>query len=328
MPFTHTGLSGFIRHAVALAALVALPSHGQTTFPHKPIRMVTALPAGNDAYVRVLAARFSEQLGQPAVVDNRTGGSFVPPVQAVSTADPDGHTLLLYSPVMQIAKAIQPSLPFDPVADVAHVAKIYEGSGTLMLVRADSPFKSMQDVIAGAKAAPGALRYGGQFNGTGHLNAAIFLAIAGAQAFHIPYKAPGDDLPALLRGEIDFSFVGTTTAMGQVSAGKFRVLGVTTARRMSFLPDVPTTNEVLKNEVLIQENWSGLAAPAKTPPEIMARLHAETLKALGHAALRKVIEAGGNVPILSAPQDQYAAFVRREFDKYREVVKIVGLKSN
>ena len=315
--------------ALAFVAL-ALPgvSGAQSTFPQKPMRLVTALPAGNDAYVRMIAARFSEQMGQPVVVENRTGGSFVPPVQAASSAAPDGHTLLVYSPVMQIAKRLQPTLPFDPIAEFAPVAKIYEGSGGMLLVRPDSPFKSMQDLVAAARAAPGKLSFGGQIGGFGHLNTASFLAIAGVQAFHVPYKAPGDDMPALLRGDIDFSFLATTLAMPQVAAGKFRVLAVTSAKRMRVLPNTPTLVELLKNDLLAQENWSGLAAPAKTPTELVARLHAETLKALTDPALRKVIEAGGNEPALNERPEQFAAFVRREFDKWGEIVRISGAKAN
>ncbi|MFM9968081.1 MAG: Bug family tripartite tricarboxylate transporter substrate binding protein [Burkholderiales bacterium] len=317
---------------LALTAMVLwLPSHSnaQSSFPQRPIRLVTALPAGNDAYVRVLAARFSEQMGQSVVVDNRTGGSFVPPVQAVASAAPDGYTLLLYSPVMQIAKQLQPSLPFDPIGEFAAIAKIYEGSGGMLLVRPDSTFKTMQDLIAGAKAAPGKLSYGGQIGGFGHLNMASFLAIAGVQAFHVPYKAPGDEMPPLLRGDIDFSFVATTLAMPQVAGGKFRVLGVTSATRMRSVPNAPTLVEVFKNELLAQENWSGLAAPAKTPGEITARLHAETLKALTDPTMRKVIQAGGNEPAAGgdAPE-QFGAFMRREFEKWGEIVRISGAKAN
>jgi tripartite-type tricarboxylate transporter receptor subunit TctC len=316
---------------VALAAMVlGISGHGmaQSSFPQRPMRLVTALPAGNDAYVRVLAARYSEQMGQPVVVENRTGGSFVPPTQAVASAAPDGHTLLLYSPVMQIAKRLQPSLPFEPVSEFAHVAKIYEGSGGMLLVRLESPFKSAQDIVAAAKAAPGKVSFGGQIGGFGHLNTASFLAIAGVQAFHVPYKAPGDDMPALLRGDIDFSILATTLAMPQVAAGKFRVLAVTTGNRMRVLPNAPTLVELYKNELLSQENWSGVAAPAKTPAEIVTRLHAETVKALGDPTMRKVVEAGGNEIAVNERPEQYAAFVRREYDKWGEIVRISGAKAN
>jgi tripartite-type tricarboxylate transporter receptor subunit TctC len=262
------------------------------------------------------------------VVDNRTGGSFVPPVQAVSTAAPDGHTVLIFSPVMLIAKHLQPNLPFDPVAEFAAVAKIYEGSGGMLLVRPESPFKSMQDIIDAAKAAPGKLSYGGQIGGAGHLNAALFLAIAGVRAFHVPYKAPADELPALLRGDIDFSFLATTLAMPQVAGGKFRVLGVTTATRMRPLPNAPTLVETFMNDLLVQENWSGLTAPARTPAEIVGRLHAETQKALADPAMRKVVEAGGNEIASTERPEQFAAFIRRENDKWREIVKLSGAKAD
>ena len=313
-------------------AIVALALSGQclaqSTFPQRPLRLVTALPAGNDAYVRVLATRYSEQMGQPVVVDNRTGGSFVPPVQAVSTSAPDGYTLLLYSPVMQIAKRLQPSLPFDPVAEFTPVAKVYEGSGGVLLVRPDSPFKSAQDIVNALKAAPNKLTFGGQIGGFGHLNTASFLAIAGVQAFHVPYKAPGDELPPLLRGDIDFSIVATTLAMPQVTAGKFRVLGVTSGKRMRVLPDAPTLVELFMSDLLAQENWSGVAVPVKTPTEIVARLHTETVKALTDPTMRKVIQAGGNEPAINEDPERYAAFVRREYEKWGEIVKLSGAKAD
>lgn len=317
-------------HAALAVMTLSLAGHGiaQSTFPQRPMRLVTALPPGNDAYVRILATRYSEQMGQPVVVDNRTGGSFVPPVQAVASAAPDGHTLLLYSPVMQIAKRLQPSLPFDPVAEFIPVAKVYEGSGGVLLVRPDSPFKSAQDIVNAAKAAPGKLSFGGQIGGFGHLNTSSFLAIAGVQAFHVPYKAPGDEMPPLLRGDLDFSIVATTLAMPQVAAGKFRVLGVTSGKRMRVLPDAPTLVELFMNDLLAQENWSGVAVPVKTPTEIVARLHAETLKALTDPAMRKVIQAGGNDPAVNESPEQYAAFVRREYEKWGEIVRISGAKAD
>jgi len=316
---------------VALAAMaLVLSGHSmaQSTFPQHAIRLVTALPAGNDAYVRVLATRLSERLGQPVVVENRTGGSFVPATRALATAAPDGHTLLIYSPAMQITKRLQPSLPFEPVAEFAHVAKIYEGGGSMLLVRPDSPFHSVQDVVAAAKAAPGKVSFGGVTGGFGHLNTASFLAIAGVQAFHVPYKAPGDDMPALLRGDIDFTILATTLAMPHVAAGKFRVLAVTTAKRMRVLPNAPTLVELLKNDLLALETWGGLAAPAKTPAEVVTRLFAETVKALGDPAMRKVVEAGGDEIAVNERSEQYAAFVRREYDKWGEIVRISGMKAD
>jgi tripartite-type tricarboxylate transporter receptor subunit TctC len=313
--------------AVAAFALAA-PAHSQSTYPTKPIRLVTALPPGIDGYVRLLAARYSEQMGQPVVVENRTGGSFVPPVQAVSSAAPDGHSLLVYSLVMIIAKHLQPTLAMDPVGDVAAVAKIYGGGGGMLLVRPESPLKSVQDVVARTRAEPGKLSFGSPIGGFGHLNASSFLAITGGQAFQVPYKAPGDDIPALLRGEIDFSFIATTLAMPQVAAGKFRVLAVTSANRMRSLPDAPTLVELYKNDLLAQENWTGMAAPAKTPAEIIARLNTETSKALTDPQLRKVIEAGGNEPAAAAPPEAFGTFMRRENDKWREIVKLSGAKAD
>ena len=307
-------------------ALTAGNNFAAEPYPVKPLHFITVLPAGPDAYIRVLAARFGEQMGQGAVVDNRPGGSGVPAVQAVLGARPDGYSLLIYSVVLLISKSLQPSLPFDPIADFAPFAKVYGGGASVLVVRPDSPFRNVQDLIAQAKATPGKLTHGGPIGLLGHLNAASFLAIAGVKGFHVPFKSTGDDMPAILRGDIDFTFLATTVALPQVVAGKFRALAVTSADRIRALPEVPTMRELLNHELLVQDNWTGLAVHAKTPEEIVRRLNAETVKALLDPGVRKAIESGGNEPAADESPEQFVAFSRRELDKRKEIVKLTGVK--
>ena len=295
-------------------------------YPAKPLRMISLLPPGPDAFIRVIATRLSEQIGQPVLMENRVGGSGVPAAQAVMNAPPDGYTLLFYTVVLIVSKSIQPNLVFDPVADFAPVAKIYGGGASLLLVRPDAPFKSAQDLIDRARAAPGKITHGGVYGLSGHLNAASFLALAGAKGFHVPFKATGDDLPAILRGDIDFAFQASTVAMPQVLGGKFRVLAATSGERMRVFPEVPTLKEILKNDLMVQDNWSGFAVHAKTPPAIIRRLHAETGRLLQDAAVRKVLEAAGNEISGEESPEQFGQFMRREFDKWREIVKLTGVK--
>ena len=311
---------------VVIACIAMSGGMAAEPYPAKPIRMISLLPPGPDAFIRVIATRLAEQIGQPVVVENRVGGSGVPAAQAVMNAPADGYTLLFYTVVLIISKSIQPNLVFDPVADFAPVAKIYGGGASLLLVRPDAPFKSAQELIDRARAAPGKITHGGVYGLSGHLNAASFLALAGAKGFHVPFKATGDDLPAILRGDIDFTFQASTVAMPQVQGGKFRVLAATSGERMRVFPDVPTAKEILKNDLMVQDNWSGFAVHAKTPPAIIRRLHAETGRLLQDAAVRKVLEASGNQVSGEETSEQFGQFMRREFDKWREIVKLTGVK--
>ena len=323
-------MKSMVRHGgvitIMCAALCGGTAAAADPFPSKPMHLVTALPAGVDAYVRVLANTLTGQLGQSVVVDNRPGGAWAPAARAVSGSAPDGHTLLVYSVVILISKNVQPSLAYDPITDFTPVAKIYGDGASVLYVSPTSRFKTVQDLIAAAKANPGKVTHGGSFGTSSHLQAASFLALAGAKGFHVPFRGPGDDLPALFRGDIDFSFTVTTVTLPLIASGKLRALAVTSGNRVKALPDVPTLREVLNNDLLIQENWTGFAAPAKTPREVVMRMHAETQKAIADPAMLKVIESGGNLPAGAESPEQFALFIQREYDKWREVVRLSGLK--
>jgi len=212
-----------------------------------------------------------------------------------------------------------------PIEEETHM-KIYGDGASVLYVSPTSRFRNVQDLIAEEKANPGKVKHGGSFGTSSHLQSASFLAIAGAKGFHIPYRGPGDDLPALLRGDIDFSFTVTTVALPQVLQGKLRALAVTSGTRVKALPDVPTLREVLNNDLLIQENWTGLAGPVKMPGEVVTRLHAEVGKAIADPSMLKVIESGGNQPAAGESPEQFGQFIKREYDKWREVVKLSGMK--
>jgi tripartite-type tricarboxylate transporter receptor subunit TctC len=315
--------------AIAVVVLALGRAFAAEPFPTKPLYLVTALPVGGDVYVRALGSKLSELLGQPVITDNKFGASGVLALQSVAYSAADGHVLLVHSPAFLITKSVQPSIAFDPVADFAAVAQIYGGGASVLAVRSDSPVKSIEDLIARAKAAPGKLSYGS--GGTGfpaHLSAESFLYTARAQALHVPYKNTNDYIQALLRGDTDFSVAVITTAMSFIKAGRLRALGVTSSARLRDLPEVPTLREVLKSDLLIQEFWAGLAAPAKTPPDTIRALHAATVKALGDPAVRNTIETAGNVPGSGESPEQFAAFIRRENDKWREIVKLTGIKAD
>ena len=290
--------------------------------------MVTVLPAGNDGYIRAVASKMGEQLGQAVVVDNRPGAGGVTAAQSVSTAAPDGHSLMIIASAFLIAKAVNPKLAYEPLEDFTAVAKIYGGSSSMLLVRPESPAKSLDQLLAIARATPEKFSYGvGGIGGQPHLSAAALLAISGIKALHVPYKTQNDVALALLRGDIDCTILATTTSLPLIQTGKFRVLAATSGRRAKGFPDVPTMREIIKNDLLVHETWAGLAAPAKTPVDLVRRLHAETNRALGEASVKKALEAGGNEPTLDESVEQFTAFLRRENDKWREIVKLTGVKA-
>lgn len=304
------------------------PALAQAQFPLKPLRIVTVLPAGNDGYIRAVATKLSEQLGHPVVVDNRPGAGGVTAAQSVSSSAPDGHSLMIIASAFLIAKAVNPKLAYEPLEDFAAVAKIYGGSSSMLLVRPESPAKTLEQLLALARATPEKFSYGvGGIGGQPHLSAAALLAISGIKALNVPYKTQNDVALALLRGDIDFTILATTTSLPLIQTGKFRALAVTSGRRVKGFPEVPTVHEITKNDLLVHETFAGLAGPAKTPGDLVRRLHAETTKALGDPGVRKALEAGGNEPTLDESAEQFTAFLRRENEKWRDIVKLTGVKA-
>lgn len=326
-----SSVRAFSLRILSLGLVVAFAGQAlaQAPFPFKAVRIVTVLPAGADGYVRAVASKLSEQIGQPVVVDNRPGAGGVTAAQSVSTAAPDGHSLMVIAAAFLIAKAVNPKLAYEPLDDFAGVAKIYGGSSSMVLVRPESPAKSLDQLLALGKATPEKFSYGvGGIGGQPHLSAASILAISGVKALHVPFKTQNDVAFALLRGDVDFTVLATTTSLPLVQTGKFRVLAVTSGSRFKGFPDVPTVREIIKNDLLIHETWAGLAAPAKLPGDLVRRLHAETTKALTDASVKKALEAGGNEPTLDESSEQFAVFLRRETDKWRAIVKLTGVKAD
>ena len=201
-----------------------------------------------------------------------------------------------------IQKHVEPDVGFDSLDAFAHVIRLTL-NGSVLVVAASSPFVRVADLVAAAKASPGKLNYGSGGSGTpSHLAAASLQAIAGFEAVHIPYKST-DVVPALLRGDLHFSFQVVSFAGSLIRSGKLRALAVTSGTRMRQFPAVPTLNELLKNELLMQESWLGLAFPAKTPSAMVQRMQAATIEITN-----------------------YHAFIRRENDKWRDIVRLSGLK--
>jgi tripartite-type tricarboxylate transporter receptor subunit TctC len=224
-----------------------------------------------------------------------------------------------------IQKALTPELKFDLVGEFVPVNNMAM-SPTVMVVRADGPYKRVEDVIAAAKASPGKMNYGSGGIGTSaHLAGATLVSLAGLKATHIPLKGSVEITASLLRGDTDFAFPVSSTGIPQVKGGKLRALAVTSATRLKELPDVPTLKEVMKSDLAVQESWFGFFAPAGTPAPVVARLHAAVNKVLADPAVKAQFEAAGNSTAASDSPSAFAAFVKAENRKWHDIVKLTGV---
>ncbi len=320
----------FCRTGLSAAALVTTGAWGVDPFPTKPIRFIIPYAAGGgpDVQARMIGPKLGDALGQAIVIENKVGAAGVLAAQFVAQAPADGYTVLMGSNTHLIQKIMSPELKFDPLGDFVPVSNI-AASPTVMVVRADSPYKSVQDLIAAAKASPGKMNYGSGGIGTSaHLAGATLVSLAGLQATHIPLKGSVEITASLVRGDTDFAFPVAATGVPQVKGGTLRALAVTSKTRLKELPDVPTLQEALRNELAVQESWFGMWAPARTPPDVVARLHAAVSKALRDPSLRAAFEAGGSTAAMSDSPQAFASFVRSENSKWADIVKLTGVKAN
>ena len=313
--------------AASALSLAPFGLRAADAFPTKPVRIISSYAAGGgpDIQLRQMARPLGEALGQSIVIENKVGAAGVLAAQYVAQAAPDGYTLLMGSNTHLIQKIMQPDLKFDPLADFMPVSNM-ASSPTVLVVSADSPYKRVEDLIAAAKAAPGSMNYSSGGIGTSaHLAGASLASLNGLKVTHIPLKGSVEIAASLLRGDTQFAFPVAGTGVPQVKGGKLRALAVTSRQRLAQLPDVPTLNEVMKNELTIQESWFGLWAPARTPPEIIARLHAGATTALNDAGVKASFEAAGNLAVTSESPQAFAAFVRDENRKWADIIRLTGV---
>ena len=294
-------------------------------FPVKPIRLIVPFPpgGGTEPLARMLAQKLPEAIGQQIVVDNRPGAGTTIGVEVAAKAPADGYTLLLSSIANAISASLYRKLNYDFARDIAPVTLLATTSGVLV-VHPALPVKSVRELIALAKARPGELAYSSAGSGTpNHLSAELFDMLAGVKMIHVPYKGGGPSVIALLSGEAPLSFASTPSVLQYVRAGRMRALGVTTAQRLPALPELPTIAEA-GVPGYAAETWYGLSAPARTPKEIIARVHAETVKAFANAEVREKLDAMGYQVRTSSPEE-YGALVRSEVEKWRKVIKSANI---
>jgi tripartite-type tricarboxylate transporter receptor subunit TctC len=312
-----------------LFALVVLASgaHAQS-WPTHPIRVVVPYSPGGfvDVPARLVAPRLAAVLGKPVYVENKPGAGGTIGAEAVAKSAPDGHTLLFMGTPHVINPWLYKSLPYDALKDFEPVAMVARGPYALV-VSPKLGVSSVRGLIEAAKAQPGKIDYASSGNGSAqHLVCALFASMAGIELNHVPYKGSGSALQDLLSGQVKVSFAGIPNILSQVKAGRLRALAVTTPRRWSELPDVPTLAEagVPGFEATL---WIAIAAPAGTPPDIVRRLNAETGAILREPEVQRSLRAAGVQPSLLGPVE-LAAFMRAEHEKWGKVVRATGATVN
>ena len=295
-------------------------------YPDHPIRVIVSVPAGGgvDTVTRIVTDKMRAELGQPVVVENKPGVSGSLAAETVSKADPDGYTLLASQPApITTALFLYKSLNYTP-ADLVPVA-IMSHVPNVVLVRKDFPAKTVQELIAYAKANPGKINYASQGVGTtSHTTAELFQSITGTKLTHVPYKGTAPAVNDLLAGNVDLMFNELATSIELHKSGQARILAVTVKDRVPALPDIPTLEEVGVHGC-ISDTWHAITAPPKTPPEIVAKLNAAANAAMRDPGLREHFAAlsigpGGGTPA------EASAFVKEETQRWGDVIRKAGIK--
>ena len=316
-------LLGRILFGAALVLSAAV--HAQDS-PSKPIKIIVPNPpgGGNDLTARLVAEKLREKWGQPVIVDNRAGASGRIGAEAVATTPPDRYTLLGTAPAsLVINKSLYAKLSYAPDAFVP-VSVIVAGPGALV-VHPGVAATSVQQLIAFGKANPDKLTYASQGNGTiAHLAGALFQSMTGAQIVHVPYKGSAPAVADLLGGQVSMMFSELAPALVHIRAGKLRALAVGSEKRNPLLPDVPALSEVLPGFAF--SYWIGMVAPAGTPPVIANKLSAEIREGLRQPEVAKRLVELNLEAIASTPVEM-AAFMKRESERWGNVIRRSGIKS-
>jgi tripartite-type tricarboxylate transporter receptor subunit TctC len=296
-------------------------------YPVKPVRIVVPFQSGGsvEPLVRLVAQKMTSAFGRPVVIENRPGAGGMVGTEYVAKSPADGYTLLATPSAFVMNAALRDNASYDPVRDFEAVAML--ASYPLLLVSHPSlPVRTVKALVGLAKAQPGALNYSSGGLGTSnHVAAELFGHLAGVRLTHVPYKGGGPALTALIGGEVHIMFVAAQTATPFLKSGKLRVLGVSTAKRSRFFPEVPTIAEsgVPGYEV---NSWTALFAPAGTPSAIVSTIGAEVAKGLKQADAAELLERQGLEHAPGTPEE-VAATIRSEFAKWTKVIKTVGIKA-
>jgi tripartite-type tricarboxylate transporter receptor subunit TctC len=316
----------FKRIAFVLCLLVATSAFAQG-YPSKPVKLIVGFPPGGpaDIFGRAFAQALGSSLGQPVIVENKSGVGGVVGVDAAAKAAPDGYTLAFNN---QGAVAMAPfafaSMPFDPSKDLALITTVVKVP-EVVVAHPTLAVSTLAELIGKAKANPGKINYGSAgAGGITHLAGELLKAEAGIDIVHVPYKGAAPAVADLLGGQVQMGIFDVPVVLPHIKSGKLKALAVTTAQRVPTLPEVPTTAEVGYPKV-ISDNWYGLVAPAGTPAEVLKRIHIAAIAALRTGALEEQFAKVGGIAAPATPQE-YAAFLAAEQSKWGRIIKTIGFK--
>jgi tripartite-type tricarboxylate transporter receptor subunit TctC len=321
-------MGGWFR--IAFAAALTLTAGGaasaQSTFPSKPVRIFVPYAAGGavDILARTLGDVVSKQWGQTVVIENRPGAGGVIASQALAASPPDGHTLIVVASGHATNPFLYPKIPYDTFNDFTPIS-LLASSPNILLVRADSPYKTLADMIAQARATPGSLSFAHAGTGTStHLAGELLKNLAKIDLNAIPYKGGAPAINDLLGGQIPMSFNNGPESVGQIEAGTVRALAVTTASRASFLPNVPSMAETVPG--YDTEVWWGLLGPAGMPRDLVEKISNDFVAALSTEAVKERLVKLGAAPIGSSPQ-KFDAKIRADYKKWGPIIEAAGMKA-
>jgi tripartite-type tricarboxylate transporter receptor subunit TctC len=326
MPQARLSRRVFNLSAAAAAVSVAAPSLAQSAWPSKPIRIVVPYTPGGftDQMARLIQPGLQSRLGQTVIVDNKPGANSLIGVDAVAKAAPDGSTFGVVIAAYAANTTLYPKLPYDPRRDLVGVS-LMGVSPLLAAVNNDAPFKTAKELIDYARANPGKVSFGSSGNGSAaHLTSELWKSLTKTYMIHIPYRGAVPALTDLMGGQIQLFFDAPTGLINQGKAGKVRLIGVASERRLPVLPDVPTFIEQ-GFPGFTGSTWAGMLAPAGTPREIVKRMSEEVARIIRSDETRAKLEAMGTFPAGSTPEE-FDAFIAAETAKWAQVIKTAGVK--
>jgi tripartite-type tricarboxylate transporter receptor subunit TctC len=317
------------RHLAAgfFLLLCTMPAAGAADYPTRPVTLAVAFPPGgaSDVLARLLGRKLDQILGQPFVIDNRPGAGGNVAAEAVAHAAPDGYTLLLgNNAILATNAALYKKVNFDAERDFAPIGLI-GSQANILVVNPGLPVHSMAELIALAKANPGKLNFASSGHGlAAHLAGELFKAEAKIDLVHVPYKGAAPALQDVIAGHVQMMFATASSVVSHIRDGKVRALGVTTLRRTSVMPEIPTIDELgLKG--FDATSWHGLVAPAHTPKEIIAALHGALVASLDDPGVKTSLGDLG-VDIMGGTPEDFAAYIKSEIPKWTAIVKASGAK--
>ena len=305
---------------------MAPASHAADNYPNKPIRMlvISSAAGSTDIIARMTAKALSEGLKQQVVLDNRPGGGGIIASEILVAARPDGYTLLMSNTSHSTQPHIHAKLPYDPIKDFAPISLVAV-THSVLTVHPTVPAASVKELIAYAKAQPGKLNYASGTNGSSaHIGMELFKLIAGVNIVRVSYKGTAENINALISNEVQTAFITLPAALPHVNSGRLRALAIGGTRRTPRLPELPPVADILPGFDI--GTWTGVMAPAHTPPHIVARLNNEIRRMSENAEARELAASQGAALVSNTPE-AFAAYIREQIEKYGRVAKATGMRA-